>query len=58
MFTTHGVYLVLGISITLLSCSQVYARWYYQCEQGSIDSDNGLAPYGRQAIILTNDGPV
>ena len=32
MFTSHVVSFVLGVSITLLSRSQVYARWHYQCE--------------------------
>ena len=31
MFTPHVVYLVLCVSITSLSRSQVYARWFFQC---------------------------
>ena len=35
MFTSHVVYFVLGVSITLLSRSQVYARWYYRWDKTS-----------------------
>ena len=46
---------VVGIS-TRFNASPIYYRIYASMNQVSIDTDNGLSPIRRQAIVLTNTG--